>query len=97
MTALDEQSSVQREPMPERTSAYALRWAGEDNLVHRYRKAQLADPGFQYLIPWCSEDRLYPVRHARIEMSGSEPTASGYCDRCAGCDLASRRAWRDKR
>jgi hypothetical protein len=64
---------------------------GMDMQLHLYRRDQLADPRFVYLIPRCEESKMYPDRHPRDMVGINQLSGNGFCDRCASCDVADRR------
>jgi hypothetical protein len=68
-----------------------------DMQLHLYRRDQLADPRFVYLIPRCEESKMYPARHSRDMVTINQLSGGGLCDRCASCDVADRRARRTAR
>jgi hypothetical protein len=65
-----------------------------DMQLHLYRRAHLEDPAYRYLIPVCQESEMYPDRHPRNNVSINQLSGQGFCDRCASCDVADRRARR---
>ena len=65
-----------------------------DMQLHLYRRAQLADPRFRYVIPICQENEHYPERHPRHMVAINQLSGNGFCDRCVSCDVADRRARR---
>ena len=68
-----------------------------DMQLHLYRRDQLADPRFVYLIPRCEESTMYPARHSRDMVTINQLSGGGFCDRCASCDVADRRERRTAR
>lgn len=93
MTAVAERPRTLPSPSP----GYELRWNAEDGQVHLYPRAELANLRFEYLVPCCSSEPLYPTRHARVEIGDSPVRHTTMCDRCAACDVADRRARRARR
>ncbi|SEC95478.1 hypothetical protein SAMN04489727_5741 [Amycolatopsis tolypomycina] len=63
-------------------SEWAARYHREDRQIHRYLKADLADPGVDWLVPAHSADPLYPERHARVEISDRPAPGSGHHRLC---------------
>jgi hypothetical protein len=61
---------------------FALREFPEDGQAHLYRKRELADPGIEWLIPWCQEDELYPARHPRDEVFSRFLQTTRVCHQC---------------
>jgi hypothetical protein len=71
-------------------SDWAARYHREDKRIHRYRKAELADPAAVWLVPAHSLDPLYPERHARVEISADpEPGRGHHRLSCRACWAAS--------
>jgi hypothetical protein len=68
-----------------KTCDFATREFLDDEFLHLYRKAELADPGCQWLVPWCQEDDLYPDRPPRVEVVARLVKAIEFCPRCDGC------------
>jgi hypothetical protein len=69
---------------------FVLRECLEDGSVHFYRKAELADPGIETLVPWCQLDELYPARHPRIEVVSRFVKSNQMCSPCYLTAEASR-------
>lgn len=69
---------------------YTHRWCAENGLIHSYSRAELADSRVEYLIPRCS-GTMYPVRHARIELSCAVTRNVDRFTWCLGCAAAARR------
>jgi hypothetical protein len=65
-----------------------------DMQLHLYRRAHLADPAHVYLFALCQESAMYPARHPRDMVAINQLSGNGFCDRCASCDVADRRARR---
>jgi hypothetical protein len=59
-----------------------------DMQLHLYRRDQLADPRFVYLIPRCEESKMYPARHSR-DMVTINQLSGG-----ASATAARRATWR---
>jgi hypothetical protein len=68
-----------------------------DMQLHLYRRAQLDDPEYRYLISLCQENEMYPARHPRYLVAINQLSGNGFCDRCASCDVAGRRERRASR
>lgn len=78
---------------PEATTAsvtYTHRWSAETGLIHSYPRADLANAAILYLVPRCSVDAMYPVRHARVELSCAAADTSDRFTWCQGCAAAAR-------
>lgn len=54
-----------------------------DDQLHFYFKAELADPGYETLIPWCQADEMYPERHPRVEVPRHYMASHGFCLDCS--------------
>jgi hypothetical protein len=65
-----------------------------DMQLHLYRREQLADSRFVYLISLCQENEMYPDRHPRNMVAINQLSGNGFCDRCVSRDVADRRARR---
>jgi len=73
-----------------RTSDWTARYYREDKQIHRYLKAELADPGVEWLVPAHGVDPLYPERHARMEILPEPERGRGHHRlSCRGCWAAS--------
>jgi hypothetical protein len=55
--------------------------------VHYFRKRDLADPDIEWLIPWCSEDAMYPQRIPHDEVTIEGVGDSIPCGLCLYRDL----------
>jgi hypothetical protein len=62
-----------------------------DMQLHLYRRGHVENPAERYLIPLCQENELYPARHDRDMVGINQLSGTGFCDRCASCDVADRR------
>ena len=76
----DRQQFVAVEPVK-----YTHRRSAETGLIHSYPRADLADSAIVYLVPRCSSDVMYPVRHARVELSCAAASTGGRFTWCSGC------------
>jgi hypothetical protein len=84
VTALTEPTTVE----------YTHRWSAETGLIHSYPRADISNTQILYLVPRCSTDAMYPVRHARVELSCAAASTNDRFTWCAGCAVAARRARR---
>ena len=67
-----------------RVADYVARECEEDWQVHAYAKADLADPEIGFLIPYCSPDWRYPVRHERSAINSHARQLRGM-HACSAC------------
>jgi hypothetical protein len=64
---------------------YLVRGYPLDEKHHFYAKVELANPAYEYVIPWCQVDLMYPARHARVEVKSRYVATRGFC---LGCSVA---------
>jgi len=62
---------------------YLIRGYLLDQRLHFYLKAELANPAFEFLVPMCGEDPMYPQRHPRVEVPRQFIRTNGFCVPCA--------------
>jgi hypothetical protein len=78
-------------------TGYTHRWSAETGLIHSYPRADLANAAIGYLVPRCSADTMYPIRHARVELSCAATSAGDRFTWCQGCAAAARRGRLEQR
>jgi hypothetical protein len=76
---------------------YTHRWSAETGLIHSYPRADLANEAISYLVPRCNADTMYPIRHARVELSCAATSTGDRFTWCQGCAAAARRGRLDQR